>query len=557
MERLLFFLVIAGILWTFYLYTPTEGFQDSGLNVPLAGPPVAQLPGDAQPFNPPSTTLLAPPPGQIASVGSKPYEDPAMQKASANRINNVYVTLQGFLQNEAPNIQKMSDPSIQLPLATARSDANRLNDELLVLKRNPGIQSSLTVEDVNGVEANLGYLQKKWRLSANSVVEPFQSAPKNTFFSFFSSWFSAEGFEDPPATDAPKETETAEETEEAEASYTDSDDTDATSTDSSYGGSPPAPNSDPVTLNDLTNLSSRIAVEIIRLNASGSTDQVVQGRVDTLTQIKTKIDDMIDQVQKGYKKIEDIPLTQSEIATFLPIMSNLSSPVPQILNTTGMNPVLQNLFQTYSGGDAEGGAAAQAMFDKYAGMLLNNISWELNLSYMGKAEQDMSKQEAASVASLVNLLQGSTVVEFDDAPESSYPGQMQALVKAMAGPGGPGSLQGLPQGLPQGLSQGLPQGFPQGLPQAAQKAAQNAAPRGPALPTPYDWKPRTAQICQQIAARGMTPGDFGCVDPSSVSDNFSWRGNAKMICNRIATLYDPSIPAACGCPPVGWPGWRA
>jgi hypothetical protein len=55
----------------------------------------------------------------------------------------------------------------------------------------------------------------------------------------------------------------------------------------------------------------------------------------------------------------------------------------------------------------------------------------------------------------------------------------------------------------------------------------------------------------------MTPADFGCVEPSSVSDNFSWRGNAKMICNRIATLYDPSIPAACGCPPVSWPGWRA
>ena len=103
-----------------------------------------------------------------------------MQKASADSINNAYVSVKGFLTNEAPNMQAMSDPSIQLPLSTARSDANRLQDELAVLKRNPGLQSSLTVDDLNGIEANLGYLQRKWRLSANSVtpVEGFECGCK-------------------------------------------------------------------------------------------------------------------------------------------------------------------------------------------------------------------------------------------------------------------------------------------------------------------------------------------------------------------------------------------
>jgi hypothetical protein len=418
-----------------------------------------------------------------------------MQKATANRINNVYVTLQGFLQNEAPNLQNLGDSSVQLPLATARSDSNRLNDELLVLKRNPGLESSLTVGDVNSIEANLGYLQKKWRMSTNSI-EPFQTAPKG-LLSYFSSWFS-EPFQNP-------ESETDVSGEEAKA--------------------PEPETKSPATLNDLKDLSSRIAVETIRLNASGSTDPIIQGRVSTLTQIKNKVDDINDQVQKGYKNIEDVPLTQSDIATFLPIMSNLSSPVPQILNTTGMNPALQNLFQTYSGGDAEGAGAAQAMFDKYASMLLNNISWELNVSYIGQAEQEASKQDAASIANLAQLIQGSTVIELEDAPESSYEGQMQALTKAIAGSDGPKGV-------------------------GPSKAASS-------MPTPYDWKPRATQICKQIAARGMKPSDFGCVDPSSVSDNFSWRGNAKMVCSRLTTLYDPSIPAACGCPPVGWPGWRA
>jgi len=527
MERFLFFLVIAGILATIYIMTQVDGFQDSGLVVPLAGPPVAQLPGEAQPFNPPSAALLAPPPGQIASVGSKPYQDPAMQKASANSINNAYVTLQGFLENEAPNIQSLGDPSVQLPLATARSDAHRLNDEILVLKRNPGLESSLTVQDVNAIEANLGYLQKKWRLSTNSVVEPFQAGPKNSFYSFFSGWFSKEPFQDVPeaeeeAVEAEEEAvEAEEEAVEEEEEAVEEEAVEATA----------VPDSMPITMNDLNNLSSRIGVEIVRLNASGSTDPVIQSRVNTLTEIKTKVDDIASQVQQGYKQIEEVPLTQSDISTFLPIMSNLNSPVPQILNTTGMNPVLQNLFQTYSGGDMDGSQLAMEMFDKYAGQLLNNISWDFNISYIGKAEQDIAKDEASSAKSLAQI----TMSEM--APPSSFPGQFQSITQAMGGPGSAIFNQG-PSRKPSSDT-----GYPK--------------PPDPSRPSPYDWKKRTSHICQQVAARGMTPSDFGCVEPSSVSENFSWRGNAKMICNRIATLYDSSIPAACGCPPVSWPGWRA
>ena len=540
MERFLFFLVIAGILATIYIMTQVDGFQDSGLVVPLAGPPVAQLPGEAQPFNPPSAALLAPPPGQIASVGSKPYQDPAMQKASANRINNAYVTLQGFLENEAPNIQSLGDPSVQLPLATARSDAHRLNDEILVLKRNPGLESSLTVQDVNAIEANLGYLQKKWRLSTNSVVEPFQADPKNSFYSFFSGWFSREPFQDVPEASAAAKEEAVEEAPVEEEAV------EATA----------VPDSMPITVNDLNNLSSRIGVEIVRLNASGSTDPVIQSRVNTLTEIKTKVDDIASQVQQGYKQIEEVPLTQSDISTFLPIMSNLNSPVPQILNTTGMNPVLQNLFQTYSGGDMDGAKFAQEMFDKYAGQLLNNISWDFNISYIGKAEQDIARDEASSAMSIAQIAMS------EMAPPSSFPGQFQSITQAMGGPGsaifnkGPSGQASSDQASSRIGSSRIGSSR---IGSSRKPSSDTGYPKppDPSRPSPYDWKKRTSHICQQVAARGMTPADFGCVEPSSVSDNFSWRGNAKMICNRIATLYDPSIPAACGCPPVSWPGWRA
>lgn len=463
-----------------------------------------------------------------------------MQKASANRINNAYVTLQGFLENEAPNIQTLGDPSVQLPLATARSDAHRLNDEILVLKRNPGLESSLTVQDVNAIEANLGYLQKKWRLSTNSVVEPFQAGPKNSFYSFFSGWFSKEPFQDVPEASAAAEEEVKEEeaVEEpaVEEAPVEEEAVEATA----------VPDSMPVTLNDLNDLSSRIEVETVRLNASGSTDPVIQSRVNTLTEIKTTVDDIASQVQQGYKQIEEVPLTQSDIATFLPIMSNLNSPVPQILNTTGMNPALQNLFQTYSGGDMDGAKLAQEMFDKYAGQLLNNMSWDFNIRYTGQAEQDIAREEASSAMSLAQIVMS------EMAPPSSFPGQFQSITQAMGGPGSAIFNQG-------SSGQASSRIGSSRIGSSGQTSSRIGYPKppDPSRPSPYDWKKRTSHICQQVAARGMTPSDFGCVEPSSVSENFSWRGNAKMICNRIATLYDPSIPAACGCPPVSWPGWRA
>lgn len=636
MERFLFFLVIAGILYTIYMMAQIDGFQDSGLNVPLAGPPVAQLPGEAEPFNPPSATLLAPPPGQIASVGSKPEEDPAMQKASADRINNVYVTIQGFLENEAPNIQSLGDPSVQLPLSTARADASRLGDEILVLKRNPGLESSLSLEDLNGIEANLGYLQKKWRLSTNSVVEPFDCGCKGPLSSVLNGLFGkSEGFANfpespvypnpnltmtnypnmPRPAGAPAARPAATATATAARPAATATAPAATATAPTATAARPAPtataarpaptatatapaatataarptataarpgapaarptntsaqpsthsslnahplnltpsnahpsnmhpsrpgqtDSSPVTINDLKNLSSRIAVETVRLSASGTSNAVVQARVSKLREIKNKVDDMISQVQRGLKRIEDIPLKQSDIATFLPLMSNLNSPIPQILQTTGMNPALQNLFQSYSGGDAGGAQVAQQMFDKYAEQFLKNVSWELNITYTGQAEQNANKYEADSIASIAQLSANSNVMELtyeDD--EESYPGQIQSVTQAMERPENRAGAQ-----------------VARGAQVVRGAQASNARPRDP---NPYDWKPRTTQICQQIAARGMKPADFGCVNPSSVSENFSWRGNAKMICSRLSTLHDSSIPAACGCPPVSWPGWRS
>lgn len=74
----------------------------------------------------------------------------------------------------------------------------------------------------------------------------------------------------------------------------------------------------------------------------------------------------------------------------------------------------------------------------------------------------------------------------------------------------------------------------------------------------FDWKERSKQICAQIKMRNMDPYEFGCLKDSEAvrQQNFSWRGYTKMVCTRLATVFDPSIPELCGCPPPAWIGWR-
>ncbi len=68
----------------------------------------------------------------------------------------------------------------------------------------------------------------------------------------------------------------------------------------------------------------------------------------------------------------------------------------------------------------------------------------------------------------------------------------------------------------------------------------------------FDWKKRAAHICSQIQKRGMNTKDFGCVKPEDVSNDYSWRGNVKLVCSRLEHTADPGLPVACGCPPKEW-----
>lgn len=465
----------------------TEGFQDPGINIPEV-PTKALLQGDAQPFAPPTAQMLEPLPGQTASVLSSPYEDPSLAKAPADRIRNALETLKGFLENEGPGLAKLGDPAVQLPLGTAKGDKQRLTDEVLVLQRNPGLPSTLTQGDLDGIEANTAYLQKKWRLSANSLsgeVEPFQSG-------------GTQGGTDGSTTTAAGTAST------------------------------------PATVEELTDLSQKIAIEIVRLSSSVTVDPLTQSRINTLTTVKKAVDQILSDVKAGIKKPADVPITSADVKTFLPVMGNPNSALPKLIEQTNSSSALNNLFSPFSSSDISGSQLSAELFRKYADDLMQNISWELKLNYMSKGEKDLAAMYAQNGSVPFSQNDMSDLQDSIDLIEVGQPrGYFDAVVGSLGNGRAPiGSSR---------VSSGL--------------SGRGNTPTSSSL----DWKQRSSDICQQIAGRGLTPGDYGCmVNPdSNTNPGFGWRGYARMICQRLATNYDVGVPAACGCPPATWPGWKA
>lgn len=316
-----------------------DGFAD--LVIPQGLPPRETVTtGDYKAYMPLSTTLLSPPPGGVASVNTLPYKDPELEKAPYARLKNVLETANGFVQNEAIHMEEMSDPSIQLPLTTLKADIRRLKDEVLVLQRNPGIESTLTQGAVDGMEANLAYLQKKWRASPNSMVEGFDNAPGST---------------------------------------------------------------QRCTASQLNDLLIKIGVEITRLSASATTDPVTTQRIATLTNIKSAVKDIVTKVSSGQMAATDIPILESDYLAFLPVLGT-DTALPSLLKGNNLPPSLSSLFTTYQAGDISGAGITQYLFQNYADTFFKGLSWDLQMNYTAERTQAVAEAKKGYAEAVVKAL---------------------------------------------------------------------------------------------------------------------------------------------------------
>jgi hypothetical protein len=313
-------------------------------------------------------------------------------------------------------------------------------------------------------------------------------------------------------------------------------------------GSASASSSETATLKEIKDLSLKIGIEIIRLKASGASDSFVDmnlsSRINVLETLKKAIDDIIRDVESGIRAEKDIPITNHAIARFLPAMSNPNTALPTLIADSNLNQYLNSLFPKYSVGDISGSTMANQLLDTYGNDFFKNLSWNITLGYKSKAEKDIAEWNASAAADkLAAITSNGGVSGSDDnmnanaAPVSEYRGLLASVVRSQLGVEPEVSVS----------SGG-----------ATSSSAHAKSHTLSSTPTTLDWKERSKQICAQIKAREMDPNDFGCLaDPDKMRrESFSWRGYTRMVCDRLNTVYDTSIPFLCGCPPQTWPGWR-
>jgi hypothetical protein len=211
---------------------------------------------------------------QQASVGSFPYQDPALQPAELQQMKMLFEDIRGFLVFQGVELMNTSDPTVSLPLTQLRSDSRRLQQEVSILDRNPGIPSSLTQQDVADIQQQLTYLQKKVRLFQTSGV-------------------ITEGF-----------------TDAAEVK------TRATAT-------------------DLQNLQSSIYAAILTLSSSGTVDAVTQARILNLQNMYSSITDMINKLDKGIWTATDVPVFKEDIDGILPNLATPAKAIADLFSSSG------------------------------------------------------------------------------------------------------------------------------------------------------------------------------------------------------------------------------
>jgi len=295
-------LFIGIVIWvatsTHLLDRVGEGFQ----NVPLKssepiiakGVEPTKLPTEAMPNPLTLDSIPFAPYGQTASVGSFPFQDPAMSPAELNQIKKINEELRSFLVFEGANISSSSDPNVQLPLTQLRADSQKLQQESSTLEKNPGIKSTLTQRDLGDIEGALAFLQRKVHLFESSGVVSDD----------------VEGF-----------------------------------TGSYDRESNPKPKTK-ATKEDLQDLQKKIYGAILILSSSGTRDPVVQSRIKRLQDMYTAVSDMIVKLNKGIMKPEDVPVYKEDIKELLPFLANPSIKLGDIFTKGSgkkLSPVEQQL----------------------------------------------------------------------------------------------------------------------------------------------------------------------------------------------------------------------
>ena len=519
---MIFFLALAVLLVIAFVQQPKEGFQNlMGINwtsmnegtpkalytdLPVKQPMTVDLAelgvGNIQPSPPPAGTLPSAPIDQRAKETPSPYINPVVQPARYIQLLGVKEDLQAFFGFQAPILEERNDPAIQIPLTRARADMSELIAIQSVMERNPGLPSRITNKQLDDIRSNLRYLRDALHdLETSGAVRPE----------------ALEAFQD-----VKNET---------------------THDDSRPDDSIPSKRA---SLTELQDFQIRVVMEITRLGASGTSDPVLQARLNTLNAIKNDLDQVLEQLKSGAITPETVPIFSSDIQKALPVLGNPSDPLPQLLQKNNLPPAIANLFPGgMSPKNTEQANQINNIVKGYMKNLFEGASWGVNLMFKYDNPTALRLQKEANHMTIdVSDERSSGLPYYPDFATSALPTTTPYDSSAQSTSRMPNQQQ---------LNQMTDSSYDNGLPGTSRSRVRPPSSTAGQL----DWKQRAQQIKEQVRLRGLNPADFGAIaDDAYVSPEFSWRGHAQMMCSRLNTTTDPGLAATVGCPPVSWKGWQ-
>jgi len=519
------FILILVILGVVYATTnpSLEGFRnDSSLNIPTKPygmpdtcpkgtsiTPVSNLDrsfnaAKVMPYSMPGDLPVA---GyqQIGAMSPLPYQDTTLIKANRQQLISLLEFVKGFLAFEAQELSEKSDPSIQLPLQTARSDFQVLQREVEVQNRNPGVQSTITLTNLNEMSSNLAYLQQQVRLigAAGSLQGPINRFTEG--FTTEADAAAAKAKSDIEAAakataDAAAAAKAKADAEEAKAKA------DAAAAKAKADATPVTAPPVPATMEDLKKLLSNVQGQINKLSASGTNDPVTKQRISGLTGIQSYVKGIIDQLTAGTLFPGDVPIMKSDIDRAFTVVSTPNSSIADALSILGIATGIQ--------GNSKAMSQLNTLVNKYADQIINGVSATFQVKYTSPNELGLAR------ASSINKTGFPSMADLNNVSNAKF-------MPIDSGAPVTDRLAALPMDAGRG--------------------------KGPAH---FDWKQRAKEIEDQVKKRGLNPADFGITPIKTASPEFSWKGYARMICTRLQATMDPALPVTCGCPPMDWRGWR-
>ena len=298
------------------------------------------------------------------------------------------------------------------------------------------------------------------------------------------------------------------------------------------------PNYARITRTQLDLLVQKIAVEITRLQASGTTDPIVRSRVNIFLRIKQSLTDIQRALDAGTMKPQDIPILVKDYNNFLPAIGSTNTGIAGLLSESGY-PTLASLFNAFSQGDITNSEINNHLLHSYARALINGLSYKFDISYTSANEVEARKAEAIKAA-------------YDSGDTAADIGMHMKMHT-----GHPRTMHGSRGAFDSHIRQMDLNGYErdsQGYSRPSSGQASASASGG------FDWKGRAEKIFDNVKRAGMDPYDYG-MDPdvyaNAINTDFSWRGYTKMVCSRLSTNAEQGMAEKMGCPPASWIGWRS